>query len=128
MIGRQATLANDPPPGRSLSMNVHLDRMNIRLGYGHPLVLTDASGTLVHCVEGRLWITQHDDRRDIALQKGDSFTLDRPGRAVISTPADAELRLQVERPASGGEQLVAPLAKWFESIRLRLPEGSVGIA
>jgi hypothetical protein len=45
--------------------------------------LTDALGTTVTTLSGAVWITQHQDRRDIVIEAGESFTLDRNGLSLI---------------------------------------------
>ena len=63
----------------------------------------------VHCVEdgkdleitavsGTVWITQACDRRDVILTRGQSFILDRHGRAVVYALKDAGDRRGACRP------------------------------
>ena len=40
-------------------------------------------GKTVRVLEGDVWITQQDDRRDITLSPGDTFTLDRQGLTLL---------------------------------------------
>lgn len=47
------------------------------------LPLVDEQGTRIVCLKGQLWITQHHDPRDIILQPGESFVLDKPGLAIV---------------------------------------------
>jgi hypothetical protein len=47
------------------------------------LPLVDQEGLRIVCLEGQLWITQHHDQRDIVLQAGESFVLDKPGLAIV---------------------------------------------
>lgn len=56
----------------------------IRLATGRSLRVRDAAGRTVTCCAGTVWITQEGDARDIVLQAGQSFTLDRPGLTLIS--------------------------------------------
>ena len=57
------------------------------------LTLADRAGDRIDCLHGRLWITQDGDPRDIVLDAGASFELDRPGLAIVSALTDARLRL-----------------------------------
>jgi len=45
--------------------------------------IVDGEGLILLCLEGTVWLTQEDDRRDIILAAGESFTLDRKGLAVL---------------------------------------------
>ena len=48
------------------------------------LTLRDALGWTVQAVTGEVWITQDWDTRDVVLEAGQSFVIDRPGAALIS--------------------------------------------
>ena len=64
------------------------------LADNQPLVLTDSLGTLVHCMSGKLWLTQYTDCRDIVLGAGDSFEIDLNTAVVILAMSDAYLLLE----------------------------------
>jgi hypothetical protein len=51
------------------------------------MTIRDQEGSEVFCLEGVVWITQTDDCRDIVVYAGESFTLDRPGVALVEAPA-----------------------------------------
>ncbi len=59
-------------------------RIPVVLAEGGVLELHDATGQLVNCLEGDLWLTQQHDRRDIVLHAGQSFVLDRRGLALVN--------------------------------------------
>jgi|SoiMethySBSTD1v2_1073268.scaffolds.fasta_scaffold1404808_2 hypothetical protein len=61
----------------------------MRLGTGEPLRLRNCIGCPIRCCAGTVWITQAGDSRDIFLGPGDTFTLDRPGLALISAEQGA---------------------------------------
>jgi hypothetical protein len=44
-----------------------------------------AIGTTIQCLRGRVWLTQEGDSRDYALPGGTSFSVDRPGQAVLTS-------------------------------------------
>jgi hypothetical protein len=50
---------------------------------GQLLVLKDRIGSRVTVRRGQLWITQENDARDIILHSGDSFILERAGKAIL---------------------------------------------
>lgn len=47
------------------------------------LHVSDGYAMNIACLDGCLWITQDGDPRDIILKRGESFTLDRPGVALL---------------------------------------------
>ena len=59
----------------------------VRMTPGRSLRLHDAAGCTVTCCAGTVWITQERDARDVFLATGESFTLDRPGLALIRAEA-----------------------------------------
>jgi hypothetical protein len=62
------------------------------------LNLRDRNGDRVECLDGSVWITQDGDPRDIVLDAGESFVLDRAGTALVYALADA--RVAVQHPAT----------------------------
>jgi hypothetical protein len=46
--------------------------------------LDDSRGTLVQCLSGTLWLTQEGDARDLILEAGDEFCIERDGLSVVS--------------------------------------------
>ncbi len=70
-------------------MNVQLHDGSVQLArHGHLEVL-DGRGASVRCLLGSLWLTQDGDPRDVVLEAGDTFTLDRDGLAIIFATAPA---------------------------------------
>lgn len=61
--------------------------------------LHDRIGDRVVCLDGQVWITQHDDTRDIVLEAGQCFELDRPGMALVFALQDA--LITVGAPGAG---------------------------
>ena len=57
------------------------------------LRIEDGRDLLIHAWQGSLWITQEGDRRDVLLQAGQSFRLDRNGLALVKCWDDAVLAL-----------------------------------
>ena len=53
--------------------------------------LDGAKGLQVTAVAGTVWLTQPKDPRDIILTRGQSFILDRKGRAVVYALKDAAI-------------------------------------
>ena len=73
--------------------------------------LDGARGTTLRVTRGRLWITLEDDTRDIVLEAGDVFTIDRGGLTLIEAQAKStvcvlahhtgEIRVGNTRPTLG---------------------------
>lgn len=70
-----------PPAGRRLAP--------LALAARTTQQLQDRRGERVMCLDGQIWITQHHDVRDIVLEAGQCFELDRPGLAIIFALKDA---------------------------------------
>jgi Protein of unknown function (DUF2917) len=68
-------------------MNTYSDHRLQRLGTGKLIGIDHGEGSRVNCVEGALWITQSNDPRDIVINGGESFVLDRPGLALVCAAA-----------------------------------------
>lgn len=79
-------------------MNLVSKSAATRLAHRRILNLHDRSGDRVECLDGSVWITQDGDPRDIVLDAGESFMLDRPGTALVYALADA--RVAVQHPAA----------------------------
>jgi hypothetical protein len=58
---------------------------SVALSGDQHLRMRDADGWTIKAGSGTLWITQESDSRDIVLKAGDSFVLDRPGSALVSS-------------------------------------------
>lgn len=57
------------------------------------LRIRNGKGATVRVVAGSLWVTQDADTRDLVLQAGEDFVLDRPGLAVFVPLGEGKTRL-----------------------------------
>ncbi|HEU0203198.1 MAG TPA: DUF2917 domain-containing protein [Burkholderiaceae bacterium] len=80
-------------------MNLDLSDGCIHLGRRRHLKLQDARGTTLDCVRGTLWITQDNDARDIVLEAGERFVLDRDGMALVQAIDSADVCLRESQAA-----------------------------
>jgi hypothetical protein len=53
------------------------------LAPGEIVRLDGARGTTLRVTRGTLWITLQDDTRDVVLEAGDVFTIDRGGLTIV---------------------------------------------
>ena len=60
---------------------------SVRLNAGELLDIDNGEGLTVECLEGAVWITQSNDPRDIVLNAGQSFVLDKSGLALVCAAA-----------------------------------------
>jgi Protein of unknown function (DUF2917) len=59
----------------------------VQLEHHGLLDINDGQGLAVACIEGTVWITQSNDPRDIVINAGQSFLLDKQGLALVAAPA-----------------------------------------
>ena len=78
---------------------------------GELVRLDGARGTTLRVTRGRIWLTQERDTRDIVLETGDVFTIDRAGRTLIE--------------AQGGAT-VCVLSHYIEAVRVPAARRPVG--
>jgi len=65
----------------------------LRLGRGQTVKLQDAVGSIVCAREGTVWITEENSRKDVVLEPGACFRIDRPGLTIVQAFADASVSL-----------------------------------
>ncbi len=58
---------------------------------GEALHLRHALGQRIEALSGRVWITMDGDLRDIVLDAGEGFTVDRSSDVLLSAMSDAQL-------------------------------------
>jgi hypothetical protein len=99
-------------------MEAGMNNRLLQLSNGDLLELPDACGTTLHVAQGRVWLTQEGDRRDIVLRDGDTWTLELPGLAVAEAQGDAKVMLfqsgrrgAVRERKDGWEER---FTRWFE--------------
>lgn len=79
-------------------MRTESDSSLMKIGCREFVELPDGSGDVVRCVEGLVWITEHDNSRDFVLGAGQSLPLD--GRRGVVIQGLRPSRLRVIRRAA----------------------------
>jgi Protein of unknown function (DUF2917) len=64
-------------------MDIHLNHGGVCLARNQSFAISNGKGYRVVCHSGSVWITQDNDPRDVILARGESFTLDREGHALV---------------------------------------------
>lgn len=85
----------------------------IALRPDHHLHIRRGAGWTVRATQGTVWLTQDGDPRDIVLQPGDSFVLDRDGDALLTALDDTAIRL-CRKPARALQAGGSLLRKLFQ--------------
>jgi len=86
-------------------MTLRQDRLPIALPARTMHRIEDGKGSTVTCAKGVAWITQANDRRDIILSPGQSFTLDKQGLAVVFALKDAVLTVAARQVRTRAPEL-----------------------
>jgi hypothetical protein len=81
------------------AMNLKIGRAGLLLEPHQTLGLHDAVGAQIQVRRGKVWITQHQDDRDLMVDAGAAFTLDRPGLALVHALETAEVAVAEPAPA-----------------------------
>jgi hypothetical protein len=63
----------------------------LRLARGQTLKLRDSIGSTICAREGTVWITEENSRKDVVLENGACYRLDRPGLTLVQAFADASV-------------------------------------
>ena len=74
-------------------MKLELASGALRLSRGQTVKLRDAAGSTICAREGTVWITQENSRKDVVLEPGACFRLNRPGLTIVQAFADASVSL-----------------------------------
>lgn len=65
-------------------MSKTISLVPLALQPGKSLDIRDGAGTVVSVRSGTVWVTQTDDKRDIFLKAGDTFTVSREGLTLVA--------------------------------------------
>lgn len=68
--------------------------MRVELQRGEILRLAASAGKRVRAHAGAVWITEEDSLKDVVLQPGETFTLARPGLALVEAFRDASISFE----------------------------------
>jgi hypothetical protein len=72
----------------------HLAMLAIDLHRGKLVRVREGAGSTVTAHAGTVWLTEQGSLRDVLLRPGESFTLSRPGLALVQAFSDASITFE----------------------------------
>ena len=85
------TLTLDRYRGVPLGAEAFVNPALVELKAGKFLRLPQRAGSRVTVRSGEVWITEQGNPRDVVLRSGQTFTIARPGLALVEAFSDASL-------------------------------------
>lgn len=86
-------------------MKIDLGSGELSLRENHPVRLSHATGVVVHCLGGRIWITTPGESCDLFLEAGQQYRIVQPGLTLVESIGEGRVRLELPRRG-----------RWHESI------------
>jgi hypothetical protein len=84
--------------------------LRVQLEHHSLFDINDGQGLAVSCIDGTVWITQSNDPRDIVINAGQSFLLDKQGLALVAAPAGhATIAVRRANPDTPSIQFYLPM-------------------
>jgi hypothetical protein len=80
------------------AMKIELKAGAVQIARGQTLKLRDSVGSTICAHEGAVWITEENSRKDVVLENGACYRVDRPGLTLVQAFADASVSLAQELP------------------------------
>jgi hypothetical protein len=88
-----------------------------QLAPGQLVQLDGALGTRLKVTRGKLWVTLERDVRDIVLEPGASFTIDREGLTLVESQGSSKVDVvPAARDRIDASALWSRIARWFENV------------
>ncbi|MDB5809827.1 MAG: hypothetical protein JWN94_1949 [Betaproteobacteria bacterium] len=91
-------------------MDMHGTHTKHELSRHGGLALDAASGRTVTCVSGNIWLTMEGDTRDVVIEPGASFVIDRGGLTLLAAQTPSVVLISAAKRAPAG---FARIARWF---------------
>ena len=107
-------------------MSMHRMHTKHQIGPRHGLALRDARGCTVTCLSGGIWLTMEGDHRDVVLEPGASFVVDRDGLTLLAAQQPSAVQVSAENQTKSwwervvdfidhtyGPGAIRPARKWM---------------
>lgn len=76
-------------------MEIDLTQGELGLSENRPLRMLGASGVVVHCVSGTIWITTEGQSDDVFLEYGQRYRIDSDKLTLIESIRDGHIRFEL---------------------------------
>ena len=101
-------------------MNMHKTHLKHQIGPRHGLALRDARGRTVTCLNGSVWLTMEGDTRDVILEPGATFAVDRDGLTILAAQQPSVVQVSAQnQPHSWWDRVVDYLDKTYGPAAIR---------
>lgn len=74
-------------------MNIELGNGAVSLARGQTLKVHDGAGSILCARQGSVWVTEENSRKDVVLEPGACFRLQRRGLTLIQAFTEASVSL-----------------------------------
>lgn len=98
-------------------MNLELNQNGVCLKRNQVLKVRGGRGHSIVCDSGSVWLTQEGDARDIVLNAGEAFTLDRRGLTLVLAFEPGAIRITQAKPQAGASRLAGLLKSALSGAR-----------
>ncbi len=103
-------------------MNMTNLHTNYQMDPRDTLALHDAGGRTVTCVSGSIWLTMEGDTRDVVLEPGASFTVDRDGLTLLAAQEPSVVQLSApNQPRTWWDRVVECIDQTWGPSAIRPP-------
>lgn len=70
-------------------MKLEINAGALQLARGQTLKLRDGEGSTICALEGTLWVTEENSRKDVVLEPGTCYRIAHPGLTLVQAFADS---------------------------------------
>ena len=72
-------------------MKLEINAGHLQLSRGQTLKLRDSAGATLCALQGSLWVTEENSRKDVVLENGACYRINQPGLTLVQAFADASV-------------------------------------
>ena len=72
-------------------MTLEISAGALQLARGQTLKLRDSVGSTICALQGSVWVTEENSRKDVVLENGACFRIGKPGLTLVQAFADSSV-------------------------------------